>query len=219
MILGYWGIQALNQPIRLLLAYLGQEYKEVTYKDFAEWQEDKVKLGLNFPNLPYLVDGEINLTESSAIPVYLCHKAGKNELLGKEGIDRSTHQQLVGVLKDLADLAWITIRAEIPEETLKIHRAKLDAKFAQIDKFLEGKQYLLGYFTYADILLKYYSDIYNKLAAALKTDTFTLNLKEISAHNERVSEIPEIKNFYENAPQAKFPIYVPSITKIKEMAE
>lgn len=42
----------------------------------AEWLADKPNLGLAFPNLPYLIDGNVKLTQSLAIMRYLARKAG-----------------------------------------------------------------------------------------------------------------------------------------------
>lgn len=80
----YWGIRGLAQTPRLLLAYSGVEFEDYHYTDSDKWfQEDKLHLGLDFPNLPYLVDGEFNITESTAIHRYIIKKWGKTELLGK----------------------------------------------------------------------------------------------------------------------------------------
>lgn len=42
----------------------------------GEWLADKPNLGLAFPNLPYLIDGDVKLTQSLAIMRYLARKAG-----------------------------------------------------------------------------------------------------------------------------------------------
>lgn len=39
---------------------------------------DKVALGLEFANLPYLIDGDFRLTESNAIARYIIKRAGKS---------------------------------------------------------------------------------------------------------------------------------------------
>jgi glutathione S-transferase len=60
---GYWGIRGLAQVARLLLAYTGLQWEDVVYADRDQWlQNDKVNLGLDFPNLPYLIDGDFKLT-------------------------------------------------------------------------------------------------------------------------------------------------------------
>lgn len=84
--LGYWRLRGLAQPVRLLLAYTETPFQEVVY-EFAEkqrwFEEDKKNFGFDFPNIPYLIDGDFKLTESAAIMKYLVKRSGRNELLGK----------------------------------------------------------------------------------------------------------------------------------------
>ncbi|VDN98903.1 unnamed protein product [Rodentolepis nana] len=77
-ILGYWDIRGLAEPIRLLLRHLGADFKDKIYiigdgpvYPPKEWLDEKFKLGLEFPNLPYYIDGDFKLTQSSAILEYI----------------------------------------------------------------------------------------------------------------------------------------------------
>ena len=73
---GYWNIRGLMQPIRLLLEYLETPYDEKLYDckqtadgyDRSMWLDEKEKLDLDFPNLPYMIDAEndVKVTEASA---------------------------------------------------------------------------------------------------------------------------------------------------------
>uniref|UniRef100_A0A8C3EZ05 glutathione transferase n=1 Tax=Chrysemys picta bellii TaxID=8478 RepID=A0A8C3EZ05_CHRPI len=47
--------------------------------DTSQWTNEKDKLGLDFPNLPYLIDGQTKLTQSNAILRYVArkHKMGE----------------------------------------------------------------------------------------------------------------------------------------------
>merc|ERR1712168_1172478 len=81
--LAYWDIRGLAQPIRMLLEYSGADYKDIRYKcgdppgfDLSDWTNVKFKLGLDFPNLPYCIDGDIKVTLSNAILRYLGRKFG-----------------------------------------------------------------------------------------------------------------------------------------------
>ncbi|KAM5257049.1 glutathione S-transferase Mu 1 isoform 5-T5 [Ctenodactylus gundi] len=81
MTLGYWDIRGLGHAIRLLLEYTDSSYEERRYimgnaPDYgSEWlKEKKFKLGLDFPNLPYLIDGAHKLTQSNAIMRYIARK-------------------------------------------------------------------------------------------------------------------------------------------------
>ncbi|XP_036046405.1 glutathione S-transferase Mu 7 [Onychomys torridus] len=81
MTLGYWDIRGLAHAIRLLLEYTGSSYEEKRYTmgdapdyDQSQWLNEKFKLGLDFPNLPYLIDGSHKITQSNAILHYLARK-------------------------------------------------------------------------------------------------------------------------------------------------
>ncbi|XFF98650.1 hypothetical protein AB1E19_002275 [Capra hircus] len=81
VILGYWDIRGLAHAIRLLLEYTDTNYEERQYSmgdapdyDRSQWLNEKFKLGLEFPNLPYLIDGTHKLTQSNAILRYIARK-------------------------------------------------------------------------------------------------------------------------------------------------
>uniref|UniRef100_A0A2K6PAN5 Glutathione S-transferase n=1 Tax=Rhinopithecus roxellana TaxID=61622 RepID=A0A2K6PAN5_RHIRO len=60
----------LAHAIRLLL-----EYTDSTPDyDRSQWLNEKFKLGLDFPNLPYLIDGTHKITQSNAILRYIARK-------------------------------------------------------------------------------------------------------------------------------------------------
>jgi glutathione S-transferase len=74
LVFGYWSIRGLGQPIRYLLKFANVDYTEKTYNfgpapDFSrhEWLNDKFNLGLAFPNLPYVINGDVKLTQASRI--------------------------------------------------------------------------------------------------------------------------------------------------------
>ncbi|CAO2599709.1 Glutathione S-transferase Mu 7 [Lemmus lemmus] len=79
--LGYWDIRGLAHAIRLLLEYTDTSYEEKRYTmgdapdfDRSQWLNEKFKLGLDFPNLPYLIDGPHKITQSNAILRYIARK-------------------------------------------------------------------------------------------------------------------------------------------------
>ncbi|XP_006866065.1 PREDICTED: glutathione S-transferase Mu 1-like [Chrysochloris asiatica] len=81
MILGYWDIRGLAHAIRLLLEYTDSNYEEKKYTmgdapdfDRSQWLNEKFKLGFDFPNLPYLIDGAHKITQSNAILRYIARK-------------------------------------------------------------------------------------------------------------------------------------------------
>ena len=88
--IGYWKLRGRAQIPRLLLSYTNTPFEEKWY-DFSNGQEwranDKLNLGFDFPNLPYLIEGDFKLTETKAIIQYIIKKSGNKELLGKNVYD------------------------------------------------------------------------------------------------------------------------------------
>ena len=101
--MGYWNIRGRGQVIRYLLAYTGLDWEEKTYDQPGEWFAigDKPKLGLDFPNLPYLIKGDFKLTESNAIANYIIRKSSKPELLGKTVEDNAKIEMILFMLEDI----------------------------------------------------------------------------------------------------------------------
>ncbi|KAL6083203.1 hypothetical protein STEG23_010543, partial [Scotinomys teguina] len=71
----------LTHPIRLLLEYTDSSYEEKRYTmggapnfDRSQWLSEKFNLGLDIPNLPYLIDGSHKVTQSNAILRYIARK-------------------------------------------------------------------------------------------------------------------------------------------------
>lgn len=81
MVLGYWDIRGLAHAIRMLLEFTDTSYEEKQYTcgeapdyDRSQWLDVKFKLDLDFPNLPYLMDGKNKITQSNAILRYIARK-------------------------------------------------------------------------------------------------------------------------------------------------
>ena len=71
---GYWKIRGLGEPIRLLLKYAAADFEDEIFEcgdapEFSRscWNDVKFKLELDFPNLPYLKDGDVKLSQTISI--------------------------------------------------------------------------------------------------------------------------------------------------------
>jgi glutathione S-transferase len=79
------------------MAYCGVDYENKMYTSREEWMNEKFNLGLPFPNLPYVIDGDAHITETKAIHQYIAKKF-KPELLGKTQSDQGRIEMFLGPL-------------------------------------------------------------------------------------------------------------------------
>ena len=152
------------------MAYMGKYYhmKEYELGDAPEysadqWKNEKFNLGLDFPNLPYLIDGEVKLTESLAIHRYLANKH-QPELLGASPQQRAEVSMLEGLIcgSGLKNLVTGPCYANKKEEALQAIKDKLPqiANYIGINSFLTGSTpvYIDFYFFELLELMAYITD-------------------------------------------------------------
>ena len=77
--LGYWKIQGLASAARMMLVYKGIDFENKMYAvttdkkgayDLSAWLDVKFSLGLDFPNLPYVIDHKTEMRMTSSKSVY-----------------------------------------------------------------------------------------------------------------------------------------------------
>jgi len=193
--LGYWNIRGLAQPIRLLLAYTGTEYDDKRYSDPSEWfDSDKLSLGLDFPNLPYYLDGDIKLSQSLAI---IRHIARKTKLDGQSEEEKTRVELVEQQLVDM-NTALVRICYDPNFETLKVDYLKnLPKSLELLSNFLGERPFLAGEsVTYVDFMAYELLDKINLLASD-ELDK-SANLKKFV---ERVEALPQIANYLKSAPK------------------
>ena len=159
IILGYWKIRGLAEPIRLIMEHLGVNYKDELYEqgpgpEFSResWLSKKPTLGLDFPNLPYLIDSPIKITESLAIIRYICHKF-EPKLLGTKLEEWAYVDMLSCVMYDFNQAKGTIMYTADPETVPKRHNELLQEDIKRFAKMLETKKYLAGdKLTYVDFI-------------------------------------------------------------------
>ena len=148
--LGYWNLRGKGERIRLMLEYLGLDYENFLYKvggppDYSlrEWLDVKFKLDLDFPNLPYLIDGDLRMTESWAIMRYLAHK-NNNQLFPDPGKQEVLCEMSAGVVNDFRTKFMLMIYDKDFEKLKLEYEKVLPSKLDQFESFLDGKLWLAG---------------------------------------------------------------------------
>ncbi|CAG7833513.1 unnamed protein product [Allacma fusca] len=159
IVLAYWDIRGLAQPIRLLLEHVNAEWEDKYYVcgpgpdyDKSSWFNEKDTLGLPFPNLPYLIDGDLKLVQSTTILRYL---ARKYDLMGKS-MEEATRVDLIE--SEICDFrsGFTTGLCYNPNfEDLKDgYLVTLPKKLKRFSEYLESRKYFAGDdVTYVDFMV------------------------------------------------------------------
>ncbi|XP_035871877.1 glutathione S-transferase Mu 1-like [Phyllostomus discolor] len=192
MTLGYWDVRGLAHAIRLLLEYTDSSYEERKYTmgdapdfDRSQWLNEKFKLGLDFPNLPYLIDGAHKVTQSNAILRYI---ARKHNLCG----ETEEEQIRMDILEnEIMDIRMYNIRVcyspdfeKLKPEFLKV----LPEKMKLFSQFLGKRPWFAGdKLTYVDFLAYDILDVLRRFEPKC-LDAFA-NLKDFLVHFEGLRKI------------------------------
>jgi len=194
--LGYWKIRGLAQPIRLLLEYCGESFTDKLYNFGStpetlrsEWLKEKQTLGLDFPNLPYYIDGDVKLTQSVTITKYIAHK---HNLCGE------TDKEKIRV--DMCAMECVDFRNGLSRivynddfENLKVAYLKeLPAKLKEFDCFLGSHEWFGGgaHLTYVDFMMYETLDVHRLLQK-----NCLVSFKNLTNFLARIEALPAIKKY------------------------
>jgi len=215
--LGYWAIRGLAQPVRLLLAYSGIEYEDKRYVcsegpkfDRSQWTNEKHKLGLEFPNLPYWIQGDLKLTQSQAI---VHHVAREADLMADDATTQSQIEMLEGAIFDLrnefVDMCYADEKHH--KEKLEEYKKAAPEKLKEFNSWLHDKKrkWVAGdKLTYVDFYMYELLD-QNRI---LQPNIFEA-YPALAAHIQQFEALPKIAEYRKsplyierplNNPQAQF---------------
>ena len=206
VILGYWNIRGLAQPIRLLLKYSGTDFDDKRYTqgdgpDFSreEWTSVKSTLGLDFPNLPYLIDGDLKITQCNSILAYI---GRKNKLGGNTESEMATVDMLANVIMDFRG-GFVKLCYNSNMESMKkdyITKARNHMK--AFSDYLGERNWITGAeITYADFHLYEMLDQHKLLEASLFD-----GLDNLKAYMQRFESLPAIKEYMSSAEFLSWPL-------------
>ncbi|KAA0198311.1 Tyr p 8 allergen [Fasciolopsis buskii] len=185
----------------MLLEYYGVEYEEHLYgkDDQEKWLGEKFNLGLDLPNLPYYIDGNVKLTQSVAIMRYISEKHGT---LGSTPEERAKLSMIEGAAMDLRMAFGRTCYSPNFEELKVEYLKELPKTLKMWSHFLGDHQYLTGSkVSHVDFMLYDTLDSIGYLAPHC-LDEFA-NLKQFKS---RIEALPQIKNYMESKRFIKWPL-------------
>lgn len=212
LVLGYWDIRGLGEPIRYLLAHAGVPYEDKRYgfgdgpePNRDEWLAVKYKLDLDFPNLPYIIDGDVRMTQSQAILRYLGRKHG---LAPK---DEETVRRVEMLEHQASDIFWAAVRVcyspDYTEEKRVQFLVDIAEKLRQVDNYLAkhgpfgaGKSV-----TYVDFFL--YEAL--QVIKTMGPSTFRKGFPALEEYCQRVAALPGLKEYLASDRFKSWPFWSP----------
>ena len=207
--LGYWKIRGLAQSIRLLLGYTKTDFEDKTYElgdaptyDSSSWTSVKFTLGLDFPNLPYFIDGDVKLTQSNAILRYI---ARKNHLDGNTEKEICRIDMMENELMDFRT-GFVTLcyrtKPEDLDEAVKTYKTNVQHRLKLYEDFLGEFPFLAGdKLTYVDFVFYELLDLHKFLQGDILTP-----FPKLEAFFKRFEEIPVISEFMKSDKFFKGPL-------------
>lgn len=204
--LGYWDIRGNTEPIRMILHYANSPFQDKRYQYGStpetlrsQWLNDKFNLGLDFPNLPYFIDGELKLTQSTAI---LRHVARQHNLLGENDLQQARLEMLEQQAIDLrVALTSICYNVQQFDQLKPEFVRSIPERLKPWSTVLGENKYLAGdRLTYVDFLLYDVLDIYRIFESTALT-----GFPNLVQYLERIEKIPTIERYFKSGNYHKLP--------------
>ena len=209
MELGYWGLKGAGEPIRWLIKYLNLPVLEYNPNTPDEWFSDKKwKMGLKFPNLPYLIDGDFKLTETCAIPLYLIHKAHKPSMLGMDWQEKAKFRELEAIFGDIKQrvLDVVFLNQDHAKEFSRLISpgTGLSTKLEYLSNYLGTKDFFFNRVTWLDFVFAYQVDILFEVSASLGMVSPISRHPNLAKLAERVKKLQGVRERVEKAKDIPF---------------
>lgn len=175
----------------------------------AEWYEDKYKLSLEFPNLPYYLDGDVRMTQSMAILRHLGRKHGLTAPSDQEKLKRRV--DMVGmeardIQRTIGELCYSPDYDDTMRREFLVKNAR---KMRQLEAFLTkgGGPFVLGdRVTYVDFLVYEVLDVYRLLGPSSFKKDYPRHVEYLSS----VAALPGFREYLASPRFSAFPVVNPS---------
>lgn len=182
--LGYWDIRGLGAQCRALLHFCGVNFTDRRYAqhfdeaamewDKSDWLNEKFNLGMEYPNLPYLFDEDVKLTETLAIMKYVAKK-WRPELLGRNAAEVGRINMLEYHVFTLKAATTMPCYSDNPDAAAILETVK--PQLAKLYEVTGGSTFIAGEnITYLDFMYHELLDVLNWMSCGSILEDFP-NLK------------------------------------------
>lgn len=196
-VIGYWDVRGKGAQVYYILAYCGVKYEAKTYirgaaPEFSksDWTKERDSLGLDFPNLPYLIDGDFKLTESKSIMKYVAARY-EPDLLGSTAEEVARVDMMSRVHDTLYDQIGVHFKKGDPTN----FALQITIVGQILSTHLGRKPFAIGEnLTFVDFCLFELMDFMNHYSDGATFATYS-NLRE---HHERMVALPRFADAWAN---------------------
>ena len=204
--IGYWQSRGMGAQVFYLLAYCKVDYNfrqyTATFENGevgrGEWPNEKFNLGIGFPNLPYIIDGNVKLAETMPLMRYICLK-WKPELIGRSLQERAEIDMMGAVINDLK-VAGVMIPCYVHGDREKIEE-DCKKRLEPIVKWLGDKKFLMGNnICYLDFILFECTNVIEFVSEGRVWTDYPI----LKPYNERIRAIPELADAIKKAEAKAF---------------
>jgi len=187
----------------MLMEYLNVPYNNKTYElkkkddgswSIADWAKDKYSMDMVFPNLPYLIDGDVKISQHVAILNYIARKVSP-DMLGKTLAHQAQVDSLMLNLSDLknAYLTTITAQGDIEKSIDSFMEKSVSPFLTNAAKQLGQRPYIVGdYLTIVDF------NLYEMLHTLrlMRPDVYSAPDRHVfKPYIDRIASLPRIAEY------------------------
>ncbi|CAG7827881.1 unnamed protein product [Allacma fusca] len=197
--LTYFNARAVAEPIRLLLAHANVEYEDKRIEG-TEWAELKSKTA--WGKLPYLEEGDFQLSQSLAILKYLGNKYG---YVGDNIQETARIDELIGAFNDFRDVYFAFRREEDVEKKAEKEKKLKDEAIPfyleRLNSTLEknGKYFVGNKISIIDFYVAAHAQTMDQMLGGILDGHPALK-----AHQTTVLEAPGVKEWVEKRPVTQY---------------
>lgn len=212
-VLAYWDIRGLAECLRYLLAYAGVEYEDKRYGfgkgpnwTRVSWLKEKKNLNLEFPNLPYYLDGDVRLTQSLAILRHLGRKYRLLPTVNEEHLQRRIDILEMEAYDLILAIAVLCNLPDYDDDKRRQFVLEKDDKMCQFEAFLRNVPFVAGEkVTYVDFLVCETLDVMR----LLRPSFFNRNYPALVEYLQRVLNLPGVHEYVTSSRFKPWPIFCP----------